>query len=65
MSKRMAAMDKAKAFMLGMLASAFIFASLVYVSEEAYQDELAKINRAKHKVVNWYGSVPPLKEINK
>jgi len=51
-------MREAKAFMLGMLASAFIFASLVYVSEEAYQDELAKINRAKHKTMNWYGVRP-------
>ena len=58
-------MREAKIFILGMMAATFIFASLVYVSEEAYQDELAKINRAKHKVVNWYGSVPPLKEITK
>lgn len=61
----MAPMDKVKAFILGLMAASLVFASLVYVSEEAYQDELAKINRANHKAVNWYGSVGPLKEITK
>lgn len=57
-------MDKLKALVLGIMGAALIFSSLVYVSNEEYKEELAKVNRAKHKSMNWYGVRPgQIKEI--
>jgi len=55
--------NKLKALVLGIMGAALIFSSLVYVSNEEYKEELAKVNRAKHKMVCWYCAVKPLKQI--
>lgn len=57
-------MDKLKTIVLGIMGAALIFSGLVYVSNEEYKEELAKVNRAKHQEMNWYGVRPgQIKEI--
>ena len=60
---RMITLDKIKIFTLILMGLGFVFFCFLFVSNEAYKEEMAKINQENHSNGPcWYCYVEPLKE---